>query len=139
VYVSIDGGLNFQPFSDGLIDATLVFDISVSPSNRKLRLATHGKGAFERDMLPVTITSVEAIPNPTFAMFPNPAKEYSYLTFNSGTNRKISLLDLTGKVLYRTDTNANSFQLSLMGVPSGLYLVEVIEGGSTMVKKLLVQ
>ncbi|MFN5325356.1 MAG: T9SS type A sorting domain-containing protein [Bacteroidota bacterium] len=139
VYVSIDGGLNFLPFSDGLIDATLVFDISVSPSNRKLRLATHGKGAFERDMLPANITSVEAIPNPTFAMFPNPAKEYSYLTFNSGTNRKISLLDLTGKVLYRTDTNANSFQLSLMGVPSGLYLVEVIEGGSTMVKKLLVQ
>ncbi len=51
VYVSTDGGQSWQDFSEGLLDAVIAFDLSISPRNRKLRVATHGNGVFERDVL----------------------------------------------------------------------------------------
>ena len=48
VYVSSDGGTSWSGFSDGLPDAVIVADLVVSPSNRALRVATHGNGVYER-------------------------------------------------------------------------------------------
>ncbi len=41
--------LNWTPYNDGFTDATLVSDLLVT-SNNKLRLATHGRGLWERDL-----------------------------------------------------------------------------------------
>ncbi|MDW8240738.1 MAG: hypothetical protein RMM98_14100 [Acidobacteriota bacterium] len=51
VYVSTDGGRSWQNFSEGLLDAVAAFDLSISPSNRMLRVATHGNGVFERRLI----------------------------------------------------------------------------------------
>ena len=51
VYASTDGGQSWQAFSEGLPEAVIVFDLSVSPMNRKLRVVTHGNGVFERDLM----------------------------------------------------------------------------------------
>jgi len=51
VYVSSDGGSNWSNFSGGLPDAVIVADLVVSPSNRAIRVATHGNGVYERKML----------------------------------------------------------------------------------------
>ena len=51
VYVSTDGGETWQEFSEGFPEAVLVMDLSISRVNRKLRVATHGNGAFERTLL----------------------------------------------------------------------------------------
>ncbi|MBN1352816.1 T9SS type A sorting domain-containing protein [candidate division KSB1 bacterium] len=51
VYVSLDGGANWQEFQEGLPDAVIAMDLAISPVNRKLRVATHGNGAYERDLL----------------------------------------------------------------------------------------
>lgn len=51
VYVSTDGGQSWQEFSEGLPEAIIAFDLSISPLNRKLRVATHGHGVFERDLI----------------------------------------------------------------------------------------
>src|SRR5208283_4462962 len=48
VYLSTDGGSTWNPFSSGLPDAVIVADLVVSPSNRSLRVATHGNGVYER-------------------------------------------------------------------------------------------
>lgn len=50
VYISTNGGSSWSAFSEGLPDAVIVADLTVSPSNRKLRIATHGNGAYERHM-----------------------------------------------------------------------------------------
>jgi photosystem II stability/assembly factor-like uncharacterized protein len=64
VFVSLDGGDSWQSFSDGLVDAVIVMDLSVSPVNRKLRCVTHGSGIFERPLIsgsvPVELTSFTA-------------------------------------------------------------------------------
>ncbi len=51
VYVSTDGGATWAGFSEGLPDAVIAADLTISPSNRALRIATHGNGVYERSLL----------------------------------------------------------------------------------------
>jgi hypothetical protein len=46
VYVSTDGGANWNPFGTGL-PRSAVFDLEIQPSNRILRAGTHGRGVWE--------------------------------------------------------------------------------------------
>jgi hypothetical protein len=46
VYVSTNGGTNWNPFGTGLPRAA-VFDLAIQPSNRILRAGTHGRGVWE--------------------------------------------------------------------------------------------
>ena len=78
VHVSTDGGAVWTPFNDGLPEAVIVGDLTVSPSNRVLRLATHSNGVYERKLLSSQTTGIaggrEIIPL-AFSLeqnFPNP-------------------------------------------------------------------
>lgn len=77
VYVSPDRGQNWEPFGEGLPEAILVVDLSMTASNRKLRAVTHGSGVFERDLpdaSPVAIEDPE-LDISTFTLkqnYPNP-------------------------------------------------------------------
>jgi photosystem II stability/assembly factor-like uncharacterized protein len=54
VWVSTDYGLSWNVFCEGLPEAVMVMDLSVSETNRMLRAATHGNGVYERALLPPT-------------------------------------------------------------------------------------
>ncbi len=60
VYVSPDGGASWIRFDEGLPDAVLVSDLTMTPSNRTLRASTHGNGVFERK-IPITIPAVTVV------------------------------------------------------------------------------
>jgi photosystem II stability/assembly factor-like uncharacterized protein len=72
VYVSIDGGNSWEEFTDGLPEVVFAMDLTISPSNRVLRVATHGNGFYEtalplpetRRPIPETITLAQNYPNP---------------------------------------------------------------------------
>lgn len=49
VYVTSNNGVSWQDFTNGLWDATMVFDLRIT-ANSKLLAATHGKGAFISDL-----------------------------------------------------------------------------------------
>jgi photosystem II stability/assembly factor-like uncharacterized protein len=51
VYTSTNGGTSWASFNAGLPDAVIVADLTISPSNRALRVATHGNGVWERRLL----------------------------------------------------------------------------------------
>jgi len=51
VYASDDDGVTWTVLQAGLPDAILAMDLSISPVNRKLRVATHGNGVFQRPLL----------------------------------------------------------------------------------------
>ena len=51
VYVSTDGGTSWSAYSQGLPDAVIAADLVISPSNRALRVATHGNGVWERKLV----------------------------------------------------------------------------------------
>jgi photosystem II stability/assembly factor-like uncharacterized protein len=51
VYFTADGGTTWAQLDLGLPEAVLVGDLSVSLSDRMLRVATHGQGLYERTLL----------------------------------------------------------------------------------------
>jgi len=50
IFVSIDGGASWTDFNEGITEVVAVLDLVVTPG-RKLRMATHGNGVFERDLV----------------------------------------------------------------------------------------
>lgn len=68
VFFTPDEGLTWTRLSEGLSEAVLAHELNLSPSNRKLRLFTHGQGVFERDLVgalpPPSIVSVSATSGP---------------------------------------------------------------------------
>lgn len=58
VWVSLDGGASWRAFDEGL-PRTSAFDLQVHPSLPLLRVATHGRGVWERDISGRACPSVE--------------------------------------------------------------------------------
>jgi photosystem II stability/assembly factor-like uncharacterized protein len=51
VFASSDGGTTWFPYTDGLPEAVIAMDLNISPANRKLRVATHGNGAYQTPLI----------------------------------------------------------------------------------------
>jgi hypothetical protein len=102
VFASDDGGLNWFWYSEGLVDAVICMDLSISADDR-LRVSTYGNGAWERVLLRTTPTDAEAPPAPRRLEAPspnpfNPATELSFTLETSG-HARIEILDLRGRVV----------------------------------------
>ena len=50
VFFTTDNGRTWLQIDDGINEAVLVYDLNVSPVDRKLRIFTHGQGAWETDL-----------------------------------------------------------------------------------------
>ncbi|PHI18481.1 hypothetical protein CEQ90_17860 [Lewinellaceae bacterium SD302] len=147
VYASLDGGETWEGFQEGLYDAVMVFDLKISPTNRKLRAATHGNGAFQRDLVePATGTQNIAASLPEVSIFPNPAREQTNLRFRLTDTRQLNirLLDLQGRVIRQlaTETFANgehSLPIPVTDLASGNYFLQIQGSFGVHVEKLLVE
>jgi len=121
VFFSEDGGQNFLPWNEGLFtDAVLVMDLNISPSNRKLRIASHGNGAFERDL---AFEAMEVGTNQLqtgVKLFPNPAQDRLFVTgVVDGTDYLI--LDLNGKKL---NTGKLNTSINISKLAAGQYMIQ---------------
>lgn len=81
-----------------------------------------------------------------FSIYPNPAKSKAYVEYelDNATNVKAVLKDLTGKELAVLDSGirplgANSFDLSVESLSSGIYFVEILTEGNKYLQKLIVE
>ncbi|MEM7087709.1 MAG: hypothetical protein AAF489_16125 [Bacteroidota bacterium] len=74
VYYSEDAGNSWDPFSEALPEATIIMDLNHSPADRKIRIATHGHGVWERSYVNDFLSTSEfEINAANFTMYPNPA------------------------------------------------------------------
>ncbi len=85
VYFSPDGGQAWEAFSDGLPEAVIATSLAISPENRKLWVATHGNGAYQRGLLspPTSIEEPATAPQQFLLSqnYPNPFNPETTIPF----------------------------------------------------------
>ena len=150
VYCSTNGGDSWEVFSNGLPDAVLVMHLSISPSNRKLRVATHGHGVYQGDLLEPEITATNNLENiglKNLSIFPNPVIDESTVRFylEEKTEIDLSLVSADGKLnrMLFTGTKQRgeqTFQFNWETLPSGIYFYRLsartVGGKNRVVKSL---
>jgi photosystem II stability/assembly factor-like uncharacterized protein len=146
VFTSVDAGTNWNSFNEGLHDATMIFDLSVSPVNKKMRIATHGKGVYERPLLSNTVfVEKSSSAPPQVYHFPNPANQQATVKYELTTPgyMHLKLYNSSGKLINVIEKGfkfkgTHETRIDVSSLESGLYYYSVECGESSAVKKLLV-
>ncbi|MFC1492819.1 T9SS type A sorting domain-containing protein [candidate division KSB1 bacterium] len=94
VWASTDYCQTWFEFSDGLPEAVIAMDLSISESDRKLRILTHGNGAYVRSLLPADELPVD-VEIPTeyelYQNYPNPFNPTTIISFELSGKEVVSL------------------------------------------------
>ena len=133
VYYSDNGGQTWDVFSEGLPEATMIYDLNNSPSNRKIRIATHGHGIWEKSFVndPLSVNNNDLTIN-SFSIYPNPAVDKFTISIESDKNYNnitIEMYSIIGQkieVIYSgsLDQGNNIFTMnSTSNYKSGTYFV----------------
>ncbi len=147
VYFSPDGGETWEPYIDGLPDAVLAMHLSISPVNRKLRLATHGNGVYEGDLVSgAFVPTAETTAMTTVSCFPNPVGEILYLEINTPGSGKaqVRLREVNGKIVSTAEDHSLIPGSQLIPVHTstlapGTYFYEVEISGKIYTGKIVKQ
>lgn len=144
VFVSIDGGQTWQTYQMGLNTATMIFDLKISNPARKLRAATHGNGAYERDLIEDNVSTNDlARIVSEMTVFPNPARDFAKITFElkESNNLNIRIVDVAGREVQIFENQSlsvgkNELDIDLTDLKSGNYFVQLVTEKGIMTKKL---
>ncbi len=132
VYVSRNNGAVWEEFMDGLPDAVIAMDLTYSPKNRNLRVATHGNGVYQASLQGVVGVEEET---PAlvreFALsqnYPNPFNVVTTIRYilRDAADVNITVYDLNGRevtLLLEKEMPAGVHNVvwSASAVPSGVY------------------
>jgi photosystem II stability/assembly factor-like uncharacterized protein len=148
VYVSTDGGATWHDFNEGLPEALIVADLTISPSNRYLRLASHSNGVFERPLLetPVGVSENEGLVS-EFRLeqnYPNPFNASTRIVYRVGSRDFVSLKvynavgqEIATLVSEVKDPGQHSVAWYAENVPSGVYVYRLMSGTFVATRKML--
>jgi len=148
VFVSTDGGVSWHDFRDGLPEVISVLDLTISPSNRKLRAATHGNGVYQVSLLdqPIHVNIPEIdlyIDN--IQIFPNPSRDIFNITFTSNEKQdlEIRIINVIGENIFieskQQFVGEYTKQISLEEYPKAIYFLEIETQDRVINKKLILQ
>ena len=153
IYVSEDGGGNWTLFMEGLPEVVLAVHLSLSPANQKLRIATHGNGVFQTDLVGKVVSSIATITIPNTINlnqnFPNPVSEQTIIPFELNEASKISLkiYDIKGKLVQEKMSDQllkgkQQIPINLSGLSAGNYVYQIegiTKGGQVFRSSKLLQ
>jgi photosystem II stability/assembly factor-like uncharacterized protein len=148
VFASVDGGLNWETYHEGLFDAVMVFDLKISPTNRKLRAATHGNGVFQRDLLEdnVNVGTINPLAEDLkFKVFPNPVNTHATAQYHLKESGKViaQLVDHQGRVVQsllneQQNYGVQEMYLNANNLSSGNYYLQLITEQGRLTEKIVV-
>ena len=144
VYVSTDYGSTWKELKDGMPTAALVMDLTVSPSNNKIRATTHGNGVYERTLLPATPIMDDQlskhVTNALYHNYPNPFRTTTEIEFSlaKASFVHLQIVNMKGQVirtLAQKDYPAGKFNVTWDGrdkfsnqLPNGPYICRIKAG-----------
>ena len=114
------------------IDGDTKFDLLTGCNSGGMRLYTQYTSAGIQDVLQQL----------NFTLAPNPTRDFFTIRFKSDASNKpilLSILDLSGRVLFSTSTVQSEMQLFTNNLTSGIYIVQMVSDGLTYAKKLCIQ
>ena len=76
---------------------------------------------------------------PTVSLYPNPSNELINISFGEDRLSNIELYDITGKLLFKKELNANTYALNIANYPSGTYLVKVYNQNNALLNKKIIK
>ena len=139
VYISEDGGANWKPFMEGLPEVILAMHLSISPANQKLRVATHGNGVYQTDLIGKVVSNLSTVNIPSLISlgqnFPNPVLQQTIIPFDLKEISHIALkiYDIKGSLLQTVFTGELfkgnqqlSINLGSLAIGSYVYQIEGI-------------
>jgi len=103
VYVSYDDGDNWQEYNEGMGDGVFAMDLTISPANNKLRVATHGNGVYERSLDVISSIAEKNNEQTDFDLrnYPNPFSSETIISFSikESSHVNISVYDVSGRLV----------------------------------------
>ena len=120
------------PFNNGLPNV-IVRELEIQKSSGTISAATYGRGVWQSPVNTITTTTND-VENPTFRLFPNPAKNKLTIVTHQG-NLSIKIYTLTGKKILV----ASEKEINISDISSGCYIVEVNIGGDIKREKLIIK
>lgn len=84
-----------------------------------------------------TFTAIGKSEEQRFALFPNPVKEVLHLVFPNAAERKIRLVDASGKVVLETESNKPGERLDVSAIPPGKYHIHIDNAGHHLVDQII--
>lgn len=145
VFQSLDNGKNWENINGNIPDAIFAIELVISRSNRKLRLASHGNGAFETD-LPEPVPQ-NNVPISSFVLsqnYPNPFNPSTTIEFELTQQADVSLrvFDTSGRLVATLVDEPRgrgnySVVFDASGLASGTYIYKLQIGNSSATKKMV--
>ena len=149
IWKSVNGGANWIPFDDGFPN-TVVEDLEIRRSDRKLVAGTHGRGAWELDIPLGVVAATLATPNPRHLMldapYPNPVADRTLLRFAAKHDGKVTLdvYDVAGRhVINLVEMESGDGVIRTTPwfpdrEPAGVYFAVLRSGAESITRKLVV-
>ena len=86
-----------------------------------------------------TVSTTELDVN-LFNLYPNPTSNHTVrISLSESQNTNIRLYNVAGQMVRSFQTQSNNAELNLRGLSDGLYMMQVVQGGSTATKRLVIQ
>ncbi len=74
-----------------------------------------------------------------FTIYPNPADSYFIVeSSNNKSDNEILVFDISGKIVFQTQTSDNQTTINTEYLPSGLYIVKAISNGDVRTNKIII-
>ncbi len=132
IFYSEDDGENWFNFSQGITDAALIMDLKINPATRKIFAATHGNGAFERDMISRELPS-KTIDSPyeNVRIVENPTNNYLTIVGYEPTIQEmiLEIISIDGKIFNHETVNTNGVDRMRIDldklISSGQYFLKI--------------
>ena len=71
-------------------------------------------------------------------LYPNPASSVVRITIPSMDFKTITMTDLTGRIVLRTNVNSKNMEIQLTGIPEGIYVVQAEGNGKSVRSRLVI-
>jgi len=151
VYISFDDGINWMALNEGFGDGVFAMDLKISESDRKLKIATHGNGTYERELatLPTSMEDIVFSGQQDLGLrnYPNPFSVQTSIQFslNRQCDVNMTIFDLSGRVVEQIaqglfDTGSHQIRWNPSvppdGLQSGTYICRLIAGNQSATIKI---